>query len=137
MALELTERRSFHPTPSWRVRLAILPRRARLLALLLFVLALGRGALELDGAFGAGPGWSTCRALEREPLAVTAVMAGVLGGALVVVERPRRWSPGAYVRQLRDRLREIESEFDGALRRREGEGMERSHGASHSQERSR
>jgi len=137
MALERTERRIMHLSPSWRVRVRILPVRVRLLALLLFLLALVVAALDLYGAFGAGPGSSVCRELARHPVAVVAAMAAAVVGALLAMERPRTWSVGAYARQLRGRLREVEAEFDGALRRREGEGMERGHAAPHSLERSR
>jgi hypothetical protein len=113
---------------SWRRRLLLVPRSARLVLLALLACAATPGAASLYGAFGG----TTLAAVLREHRGALAFMALLVAGAVVVlVERPRSASPGAYARQLRDRVLEVQSSFDGALRRREGEGEEKSHAVPH------
>ncbi len=109
---------------SWRTRLVLLPRSARLPLLLLLACAAAPGAAGLYATFGGTPLAAVLRE-HRVALPFMGLFAAV--AVVVLVERPRSASPGAYARQLRDRILDVQSSFDGALRRREGKGEEKNH----------
>ena len=113
----------------WRARLLLLPWRARLLVLVLLACAAVPAAAGLYATLGGTPLAEALRA-HRVALPLIALLAA--SATVVVFERPRSASPAAYARQLRDRLLEVQVSFDGALRRREGEGEERSHAVPNS-----
>ena len=99
--------------------------------LALLACAVAPGVASLYAAFGETP---LAAALGAHRAALP-FMALLFAGAVVFVfERPRSASPAAYARQLRDRFLEVQSSFDGALRRREGEGEEKRHAVPHSLE---
>ena len=110
------------------MRLRLLPRATRFLGLVLLGCAAAPGVARIYVALGEG---ALALAL-REHLAIVPVAALALGCvALVTVERPRSLSPSAYVRQLRDRFLELQSDFDAGLRRRPGEGKENGDDVQH------
>ncbi len=97
--------------------------------LVLLGCAAAPGAASLYAAFGR----TTLAAALREHSGSLPFEALLVAGAVVVLyERPRSASPGAYARQLRHRVLEVQSSFDGALRRREEEGEEKNHAVPHS-----
>ncbi len=97
--------------------------------LALLACAAAPGAASLYAAFGG----TTLAAALREHRGALPFMALLVAGLVVLLfERPRSPSLAAYVRQLRDRFLEVQSSFDGALRRREGEGEEKDHAVPHS-----
>ncbi len=114
---------------SWRTRLSVLPRGARVVLLALLACAAAPGAASLYAAL-----WGTrLAAVLREHRSAVLFAALLAAGAVVVVfELPRAASPGAYARQLRDRVLHVQSSFDGALRRRARERKERNHAEPHS-----
>ncbi len=113
---------------SWGKRLSLLPRSARVELLALLACAVAPGAAAIYASF-----WGTKLAavLGGHSSAVLCAALLVAGAVVVVFERPRAASVAAYARQLRDRLLEIQSSFDGALRRRAGEGKEWNHAVPH------
>ena len=94
----------------------------------LFACAVAPGIASLYAAFGGTP---LAAALRTHRAGLPFVALLVAGAVVVVFERPRSASPAAYARQLRDRFLEVQSSFDGALRRREGEGEEKRHAVPH------
>ncbi len=114
---------------SWGRRLSLLPKSARVGLLALLACAVAPGAAAIYAGF-----WGTKLAavLGDHSSAVLCAALLVAGAVVVVFERPRAAPVAAYARQLRDRLLEIQSSFDGALRRRAEEGEERNHVVPHS-----
>ncbi len=114
---------------TWRARFLVLPLRVRLLLLVLLTCAAAPAAGGVYATFGRTP---FATALQAHPAALGFGALLVAGAVIVVCERPRSASLGAYARQLGDRILEVQSTFDGALRRRAREGTERNHVAQHS-----
>ncbi len=114
-------------TASAWARIRLLPRPVLLLTLLLFLSALAPAAAEVASVLGTtgGPAWLGAVVDHRALVSGLSLIAAL--GALLLLERPRRGSPLAYARQLRDRLRAIQADFDGALRRRAREEEEERH----------
>jgi len=108
-------------------RIRLLPRPLLLLAFLLFLSTLAPAVAGLIAAFALAGGSGWLDALARRPEAVSGLSLAAALGALLVVERPRSWSPVAYARQLRDRFAKVEADLDGALRRRSGGEWEKRH----------
>lgn len=121
------DRSGENASPNWRTRLALLPLRLRLFALLLFLLALAPALVELAG-FAGGPGAPPLSVFAGRPALAAALSLAAAVLAVCVLERPRNRSPRAYARQVAARLRQIQSDFDGALRRRAHEEEENPNG---------
>lgn len=114
-------------TVTWWQRLRLLPPHARPLLIALVLLAAAPGAARLYAEVVDPQGSTAASAVARRPGLVGALALAAAAGALLFAERPRSRSPAGYVRQVRERLRAAQDEFDGALRRRlEGE-VERCH----------
>lgn len=114
---------------SWRERLLLLPWRARLVVLVLLACAAAPAATGVYATLGGTP---LAEAMLAHRVALPFAALLVASAAVVFFERPRSASPAAYARQLRDRFLEVQLSFDGALRRREGKGEEKSHAVPHS-----
>jgi hypothetical protein len=127
MRVEPRERAMGDGSASWWARLRLLPRPVLLFALLLFLSALAPVLLELHAVVMDPQGSTWLGALARRPAFVSGLSLAAALGALLAVEPPRRRSPAAYARKLKDRLAAIQVDFDGALRRRADEEEEKRH----------
>ena len=127
MWLEPKERARDASSASGWARLRLVPRPVLLVAFLLLLSALAPAAAGLIATFAPADGSAGVWALANRPGLVSGVSLAWALGVLLVLERPRGRSPLAYARQLRDRLAEIQSDFDGALRRRLGGEREKRH----------
>jgi hypothetical protein len=129
MRLEPRDRAVTVAPLAWRTRLGLLPQPVRRFGLLLFLSALVPGAVEFQARLGA-PRTDTAGALAWRPALAGAISLALAFAALMALERPRGLSLPAYVRQVRDRFRQVQEDFDGALRRRAHEEEEAHHVAA-------
>jgi hypothetical protein len=127
MRVEPGQRARSDGSASWWARLRLLPRPVLLIALVLFLSALAPAAAQLNLVLGDqdSPAWFG--ALVRHPALVSGLSLAVALGALLLLERPRGWSPVAYASQLKDRFAVVQADIDGALRRRAHEEEEERH----------
>ena len=111
--------------PTWGGRFRLLSPATRRALALLFLLALVPAAFAL--ARGMGRGWnsSIVRVLELHPAIVAVATLVAAAGALCSFEPPRSLAPSSYARQIATRLREVQAEFDDAIRRRAREEEEK------------
>ena len=111
---------SFRPpaSPRWFAAVGLLPARVRALLGVLLLCAVAQAGLSAYGALSDADGATLLGNLARQP-ALAGALALALGLlALLVLERPRSWSPRGYAVQLKQRVVQVQTEFDGALRRR-------------------
>jgi len=127
MRVELEQRARNDASASTWTRLRLLPHPVLLLALLFLLSALAPAVAELNAVLVDPDGSTWLGALAWHPTLVSGLSLAAAFGALLFLERPQGLSPGAYARQLRDRLAAVQADFDGALRRRAREEEERRH----------
>ena len=112
----------------WRTRLLLVPRTARLLGLVLLAAAAAPALVQLYAALWGGP---LASALAAHPGAMSLASLATAVAAVLRAEPPRSASPSAYLARLRVRFLELQSTFDGALRRRAHEQEESRHAELH------
>ena len=105
-------------SPRWLATVGLLPPRVRGLLGVLLLCAVAPAGLSAYGALSDPDGVTAFGTLARQPTlaGALALASGLL--ALVILERPRSWSPRAYAAQLKERALQVQTGFDGALRRR-------------------
>ena len=111
--------------PRWGERLRLLPPATRRALALLFLLALLPAAFEVSRSIGRGWNSSIVRVLEIHPAIVAVVTLVAATGALCSFEPPRSLAASSYARQIANRLREVQADFDDAIRRRAREEEEK------------
>lgn len=113
------------PAPkTWFAATALLPPRVLVLLGVLLLCAVAHAALSAYGALSDPDGATVIGNLARHPALAGALVLAVAVLALLILERPRSLSPRDYVAQLRNRARQVQDDFDGALRRRFSEQEE-------------
>ena len=113
------------PAPkTWFTAAALLPPRVLVLLGVLLLCAVAHAALSAYGALSDPDGATVIGNLARHPALAGALALAVAVLALLILERPRSLSPRDYVAQLRNRARQVQDDFDGALRRRFSEQEE-------------
>ena len=116
---------SRRPAPkTWFTAVALLPPRVLVLLGVLLLCAVAHAALSAYGALSDPDGATVIGNLARHPALAGALVLAVAVLALLILERPRSLSPRDYVAQLRNRARQVQDDFDGALRRRFSEQEE-------------
>lgn len=116
---------SRRPVPrTWFAAAALLPPRVLVLLGVLLLCAVAHAALSAYGALSDPDGATVIGNLARHPALAGALVLAVAVLALLILERPRSLSLRAYVAQLRSRARQVQDDFDGALRRRFSEQEE-------------
>ena len=116
---------SRRPAPRpWFAAAALLPPRVLVLLGVLLLCAVAHAALSAYGALSDPDGATVIGNLARHPALAGALVLAVAVLALLILERPRSLSPRDYVAQLRNRARQVQDDFDGALRRRFSEQEE-------------
>lgn len=116
---------SRRPAPkTWFTAAALLPPRVLVLLGVLLLCAVAHAALSAYGALSDPDGATVIGNLARHPALAGALVLAVAVLALLILERPRSLSPRDYVAQLRNRARQVQDDFDGALRRRFSEQEE-------------
>ena len=109
---------------TWFAAAALLPPRVLVLLGVLLLCAVAHAALSAYGALSDPDGATVIGNLARHPALAGALVLAVAVLALLILERPRSLSPRDYVAQLRNRARQVQDDFDGALRRRFSEQEE-------------
>lgn len=113
------------PAPkTWLAAAALLPPRVLVLLGVLLLCAVSHATLSAYGALSDPDGATVIGNLARHPALAGALVLAVAVLALLILEHPRSLSPRAYVAQLRNRARQVQDDFDGALRRRFSEQEE-------------
>ena len=120
-----TEGSSPHAPLTWRERFRLVSPGARRGLVVLFLLALLPAAFELPRNIGGRWNSSVVRVLELHPAIVAVVTLVAVAGAFCSFEPPRSLSPSSYARQIANRLREVQADFDDAIRRRAREEEEK------------
>lgn len=116
---------SRRPAPrTWFAAAALLPPRVLVLLGVLLLCAVAHAALSAYGALSDPDGVTVIGNLARHPALAGALVLAVAVLALLILERPRSLSPRDYAAQLRNRARQVQDDFDGALRRRFSEQEE-------------
>ena len=116
---------SRRPAPkTWFTAAALLPARVLVLLGVLLLCAVAHAALSAYGALSEPDGATVIGYLARHPALAGALVLAVAVLALLILERPRSLSPRDYIAQLRNRARQVQDDFDGALRRRFSEQEE-------------
>lgn len=116
---------SRRPAPrTWFAAAALLPPRVLVLLGVLLLCAVAHAALSAYAALSDPDGATVIGNLARHPALAGALVLAVAVLALLILERPRSLSPRDYVAQLRNRARQVQDDFDGALRRRFSEQEE-------------
>ncbi|HTP27504.1 MAG TPA: hypothetical protein VMK12_17860 [Anaeromyxobacteraceae bacterium] len=120
-----TEGSSPAALPTWRERFRLVSPAARRTLVILFLLAFLPAAFEVPRSIGGGWNSSIVRVLETHPAIVAIVTLVLATGALCSFEPPRSLAPSSYARQIATRLREVQADFDDAIRRRAREEEEK------------
>jgi hypothetical protein len=107
-----------------RARLSLLPLPERCFLLLLLACAMAPAMAAIYSDLIDPAGASLLGAAGRHPLALAAAGAVLVLIAVVALERPRELSVRRYGAQLARRFAQVQSNFDGALRRRLEEEQE-------------
>jgi hypothetical protein len=111
---------SFRPaaSPRWFATVEFLPPRVRALLGVLLLCGVAQAGLSAYGALSDPDGATVLGSLARQPTLAGALALALGLLALLILERPRSWSPRAYAAQLKERAVQVQTGFDGALRRR-------------------
>ncbi len=108
-----------HPASlTWFTAVGLLPLRVRALLGVILLCAVAHAGLSAYGALSEPDGATVLGNLARHPALAGALALAVGMLALLILERPRSFSPRAYAAQLKWRALQVQDEFDGALRRR-------------------
>ncbi len=114
-----------HPASlTWFAAVGFLPPRVRALFGVFLLCAVAHAGLAAYGALSEPDGATVLGNLARHPALAGALALAVGMLALLVLERPRSFSPRAYAVQLKRRALQVQDDFDGALRRRFSEQEE-------------
>jgi hypothetical protein len=108
----------------WRTRLLLVPRTARVLGFVLLATAAAPALVQLYAAVWGG---ALASALAAHPEALSVAALAMAAAAVLVAEPPRSTSPSAYLTRLRECYLDLQSTYDGDLRRRAHEEEENHH----------